>query len=101
MIVPAENRGHLTDLTTDSSSSVLVYYTAAWCQPCKQLSPILEQLSEEMTDIIFVKVDIDKVTPIDNIQSVPTLHLFREGMFAGQVKVGSKSAVKKSLESYL
>lgn len=62
---------------------VLVDFFATWCQPCKMMHPVLEKLKANHVDRIrIIKVDIDKyqTTAMQyNIQSVPTMMLFRRG----------------------
>ena len=62
---------------------VLVDFFATWCQPCKMMHPILEQVKELLGDRIrIIKVDVDKYEMTASqyrIQSVPTLMLFRHG----------------------
>jgi thioredoxin 1 len=62
---------------------VLVDFFAEWCQPCKMMKPILEELHEKMgNEIRIIKVDIDKSpvpSSVYNITSVPTLMLFKKG----------------------
>ena len=62
---------------------VLVDFFATWCQPCKMMHPVLEQLKGEMGDgLRILKVDVDKNEALSaqyRIQSVPTLVLFRGG----------------------
>ena len=62
---------------------VLINFFATWCQPCKAMHPILEQVKSVLGDRIrIIKVDVDKygVTASQyRIQSVPTLMLFRNG----------------------
>jgi len=66
-----------------SDKLVLVDFFATWCQPCKMMHPILEQLKEGLGDSIrIIKIDVDKqgaTAAQYNIQSVPTLMLFRSG----------------------
>lgn len=66
-----------------SDKLVLVDFFATWCQPCKMMHPILEQLKEGLGDSIrIIKIDVDKqgaAAAQYNIQSVPTLMLFRSG----------------------
>ena len=61
----------------------LVDFFATWCQPCKMMQPILEQVKAVLGDRIrIIKVDVDKYGVTANqygIQSVPTLMLFRHG----------------------
>ena len=67
----------------NSGQLVLVDFFAIWCQPCKAMHPILEQVKSVLGDRIrIIKVDVDKygVTASQfRIQSVPTLMLFRNG----------------------
>ena len=66
-----------------SDQLVLVDFFATWCQPCKMIHPILEQVKDVLGERIrIIKVDVDKygVTASQyRIQSVPTLMLFKQG----------------------
>ncbi|HIY88834.1 MAG TPA: thioredoxin [Candidatus Bacteroides pullicola] len=62
---------------------VLVDFFATWCQPCKMMHPVLEQLKDTVGDKVrIIKVDVDKhgqTAAQYGIQAVPTLMLFRKG----------------------
>ena len=62
---------------------VLVDFFATWCQPCKLMHPILEEVKAVLGNRIrIIKVDVDKHGITANqyhVQSVPTLMLFRQG----------------------
>ena len=66
-----------------SDKLTLVDFFATWCVPCKMMHPILEQLKEEKGDSIrILKIDVDDNEDLSmqyNIQSVPTLMLFKNG----------------------
>ncbi|MGN1063668.1 MAG: thioredoxin [Alphaproteobacteria bacterium] len=71
-----------------SDKPVLVDFFATWCGPCRQMLPIVTELSEELADKIkIVKMDVDEApkTPSDyEIQSIPTLILFKDGKVLDQ-----------------
>ena len=89
-----------------SDVPVLVDFWAEWCQPCKMIAPIVDQLSEEYEGRVkFTKMDIDTnpQTPSSfGIRGIPTLLIFRGGQPVEQV-VGAvpKALLKKRLDSAL
>lgn len=62
---------------------VLVDFFATWCQPCKMMHPILKQVKDILGERIrIIKIDVDTHNTLSQkyqIQSVPTLMLFRKG----------------------
>ena len=89
-----------------ASEPVLVDFSAAWCGPCKQLSPIIDELAQEYSGKVKVgKVDIDEASDTAGqfgIMSVPTVLLFKGGEKVDQI-VGlfPKSQYKTKLDSLL
>lgn len=82
------NVTHLTDATFaetigSADKPVLVDFTAAWCGPCKMISPILDELSVEQAEKLqIVKIDVDEnpaTTMKYDVMSMPTLILFKDG----------------------
>ncbi|MCK4318485.1 thioredoxin [Candidatus Bathyarchaeota archaeon] len=70
------------DKFVKENENVVVDCWAAWCGPCRMLSPIIEQLSEEKTNIAFAKLDVDKNRAVSmryGIMSIPTLLYFKNG----------------------
>jgi len=62
--------------------TVLVDFYATWCGPCSMLTPIIEKIAAEHTEIEVIKVDIDKGSELAakyRISAVPTLMVFKDG----------------------
>jgi thioredoxin 1 len=77
---------HANDETFDSmigSGLTLVDFWASWCGPCQMFGPIFESVSNEKTDVNFVKFEIDDVnrrTPAKfGIRSIPSVLAFVDG----------------------
>ena len=78
------------DLTADTFQStitadgiVLVDWWASWCGPCRMFAPVFESVSEQHPDITFAKVDTEAeqgLAGAAEIQSIPTLMVFRDGI---------------------
>ena len=82
-VVVVENKDDFIKEVINSGSPVLVDFWAEWCGPCKQLSPLVEEASEEFKDKIKVckmDVDVNRETAAEyGIRSIPTLMIFENG----------------------
>ena len=67
----------------ESEKLVIVDFWATWCGPCRMLSPLLDEVEEEMADkVTVVKVNVDDADEIAmryRIMSIPTLIFFKDG----------------------
>jgi len=76
------NNTNFNELIKDSKL-VIVDFWATWCGPCRMISPILDELEEEMADqITVVKVNVDDADQIAaqyRIMSIPTLLFIKNG----------------------
>ncbi len=71
----------------DYKGVVFVDFHAEWCGPCKMTGPIVEELSGEMKDVKFVKIDVDanqEVSSQYSVFSIPTFLIFKNGVVANQ-----------------
>ena len=72
---------------TESKETVLVDFWAAWCMPCKMLSPVIDAVAEERKDVKICKINIDEEQELAirfGIMSIPTVMGFKGGKDAGK-----------------
>lgn len=85
----------------NSDKLVLIDFFADWCGPCKMLAPVVEQVSDEHTDILVVKVNVDEVPELAQmyrVASIPTLVFLKNGQLVKEhVGFASKAEINSMI----
>jgi thioredoxin 1 len=82
MVGPFEVTDQTFDNFVQTHEKVVIDCWAAWCGPCRMISPIIEELAQEKEEITFAKLNVDqnRAVPVRyGIMSIPTLLYFKNG----------------------
>ncbi len=97
-----ENLKDFEEEVLKSDKTVLVDFYADWCGPCKMLSPIIDKVSEENTDVKFVKVNVDANPDLAEkyeVMSIPTLIVIKNGETVNRsVGLVDKTAIEEIIK---
>ena len=94
---------NFNDDVTKNLMPTLVDFWAEWCGPCKQLSPVVDEIAKEMQNSVEVfKINIDENPEIPSkmgVRGIPTLMLFKNGkLISSKVGVMPKTVIKSWIE---
>lgn len=70
------------------NEKVLIDFYADWCGPCRMLSPIVEEIKNERTDVKVIKINVDENPQLAGaygVRSIPTLVYIKDGKLANQM----------------
>ncbi|MBQ3507804.1 MAG: thioredoxin [Clostridia bacterium] len=100
MSVQKLNQNNFSNIIANGTS--LVDFYADWCGPCRMVSPIVDEIAEERSDITVGKVNVDDENTLAmkcGVMSIPTLIVFKEGKESARI-VGArpKAAILAELE---
>ncbi|CAN8068662.1 unnamed protein product [Agarophyton chilense] len=84
LVIEAGSVGEMDKILSMAEGSlVVVDYSTTWCGPCKKVAPRFEKMSEQYTDVVFVKVmgdasaESSELMKREGIRAVPAFHLWK------------------------
>lgn len=86
------DRNNFQEEVMNSDKLVLLDFWASWCGPCRMVSPIVDEIAEERSDIKVGKINVDEQSELAaqfGIMSIPTLVVMKDGKIVNQ-SVGAK-----------
>jgi thioredoxin 1 len=93
------------EVALENERPLFVDFWAPWCGPCRQVSPVVDEIARSREDVQFVKVNVDNNQELANrfeIKGIPTLIIFKGGQEIKRV-VGAhgKQSIISALDSAL
>lgn len=105
MAINAVTESTFADEVLNCDGLVVVDYWADWCAPCKQLSPVLDELAAQYDNVKFVKVDTNAEPGLaaqQGVMSLPTLQFFQQGRVEKSLTGGkTKKALQKVIDELI
>ena len=86
------NNNNFQDEVMHSEKLVLLDFWASWCGPCRMVSPIVDEIAAERSDIKVGKINVDEQPELAarfGVMSIPTLVVMKEGKIVNQA-VGAR-----------
>lgn len=103
MSVITLNEKNFEEEVLKSDKIVLIDFWASWCGPCRMMSPVVDEIAEEMNNTVKVcKVNIDEEQNLAvkyNVMSIPTFVALKDGKEIGRsIGVQDKEEIKNMLK---
>ena len=92
MITEIHNQADFEREIVNHKGYSIIDFWATWCGPCRMLSPVVDEVAEERTDVKVGKVNVDEQPELAGefgVMSIPTLLVFEQGKLVRQA-VGAR-----------
>lgn len=100
------NESNFDKTISETNLPILIDLWASWCGPCRQLSPIIDELSKEYEDkLLICKVNVDDNSSLAekyHIRSIPTILFIKNGQVSETlVGLSSKESLREKIENFI
>lgn len=105
-VVSVESEDAWNGMMQDSALKgklILVDFYATWCPPCRRASPVYGKMSIDYDDVLFLKVDVDKVPSLmrdQNVRAMPTFQLLRDSKRIDHVVGFDEQKIRRMIERH-
>ena len=92
MSATALNKNNFDEFVLNSDKPVLLDFWASWCGPCRMVSPLIEEIADERTDIRVGKINVDENPELASrfgVMSIPSLVVVKNGQITNR-SVGAR-----------
>jgi len=88
------------ELTDAGDKLVVIDFFAEWCGPCKVIAPVIQKWSEEQTDVVYLKVDVDENEESSGayeVEAMPTFIFVKNGKKVDSVVGANQDKLKDKI----
>lgn len=88
---------------SEASQLSILYFTAAWCGPCRFVSPLYTSLARKYPKAVFLKIDIDEARDAAarwNISSVPSFFFVKNGKEVDKLIGADKASLERKIAQH-
>ncbi|ESQ44769.1 hypothetical protein EUTSA_v10003293mg [Eutrema salsugineum] len=87
----------------ESKKLIVIDFTAVWCPPCRFIAPIFEEYAKKFLNVVFFKVDVDKLSDVAKafeVEAMPTFIFMREEAILDKIVGAAKDEIHAKLEKH-
>lgn len=93
------------NIEKELKGKIIIDFWADWCYPCKEMSPVFEEISKEIKGLKFAKMDVDEEPELASkfgVMSIPTFLFLKDGKEIKRfVGVMAKSSLKEKIKELI
>ncbi|KAL1915701.1 uncharacterized protein VTP21DRAFT_6460 [Calcarisporiella thermophila] len=103
MVKEIETRAEFEEIIS-KNPIVIIDFFATWCGPCKVIAPKFVKFSEEYTNAVFIKIDVDKLGDIAaeyGVAAMPTFVIIKNGQKADSVVGANPKGLEDKIKAHV